>query len=127
MAQTKQGVFENKWIETALIYSGTVLCICSLRVSPATNTIRESSGSHLVCKRRGESDLAEQRLGPVSNRLLQCLDTDFGASFLTVPIVVPLGKVGECLSWSPREESLYDLSSSTGMRSTTVCSLDKPH
>lgn len=30
MAQTKHGVFENKWIEIALIYSDIVLCICSL-------------------------------------------------------------------------------------------------
>lgn len=61
MAQTKHGVFENKWIETALIYSDTVLCVCSLPFSLPTNTIRESSGPHMVCDRREESDTLQSR------------------------------------------------------------------
>lgn len=101
MAQTKHGVFENKWIEMALIYSDTVLCICSLQFSLPTNTIRESSGSHLVCKRRRESDTLQNReyqcLGLLSNGPLQCPDNAFWASLLTTSTVEPLGKVGECL------------------------------
>jgi len=90
MAQTKQSMFENKWIETALIHSDAVLCACALWCSLPTNTVREQPGSQVICKVSREPDPAEWSVaGQSLYHTVTALNYALWASFLTFPLFSP--------------------------------------
>lgn len=136
MAQTKHGAFENKWMETALICSGTVLCGWPLRFS--SPQMQSGHPRDPVCSARGEGSPAP--CGTESTRDWRCSQGTtpvpappppqcFWGHFLTFPTAEPLGKVAECLSWRPMGASVTStrtISPRAVMHSTIMCGQDKP-